>query len=86
MKDLPEGAVVSKWFGLKQPNKIRFIDDLSGRVNQSVQCSESSKPHSIDFVAALLLGILKRCNGIPVKGRSYDFKSAYKQLAIEPFF
>ena len=81
--DLPEDAIVSRRFGLRQPGKIRLIDDLSASsVNQTVQCSESPKPQSIDFVAALLLTILKCSGGVPLKGRSFDLKSAYKQLAI----
>ena len=84
MDELPEGAVISKRFGLKQPNKIRLIDDLSGSfVNQTVQCAESPKPQSVDFVAALLLSLLKHGKGSSIKGRSFDLKSAYKQLAID---
>ena len=81
--DLPEDAIVSRRFGLRQPGKIRLIDDLSAsNVNQTVQCAESPKPQSIDFVAALLLTILKSSGGAKIKGRSFDLKSAYKQLAI----
>ena len=81
--DLPSDAIVSRRFGLRQPGKIRLIDDLSAsNVNQTVQCSESPKPQSIDFVAALLLTILKSGGGAKIKGRSFDLKSAYKQLAI----
>ena len=80
---LPENSVISRRFGLRQPGKIRLIDDLSAsNVNQTVQCSESPKPQSLDFVAALLLTILKSSGGARIKGRSFDLKSAYKQLAI----
>ena len=80
---LPADAIISRRFGLRQPGKIRLIDDLSAsNVNQTVQCSESPKPQSIDFVAALLLTILKSSGGAKIKGRSFDLKSAYKQLAI----
>ena len=83
VSSLPENAIVSRRFGLRQPGKIRLIDDLSAsNVNQTVQCSESPKPQSLDFVAALLLTILKSSGGAKVKGRSFDLKSAYKQLAI----
>ena len=83
ISDLPTDAIVSRRFGLRQPGKIRLIDDLSASsVNQTVQCAESPKPQSIDFVAALLLTILKSSGGAKIKGRSFDLKSAYKQLAI----
>ena len=81
--NLPADAIVSRRFGLRQLGKIRLIDDLSAsNVNQTVQCAESPKPQSIDFVAALLLTILKSSGGAQIQGRSFDLKSAYKQLAI----
>ena len=83
LEELPEGATISRRFGLRQPGKIRLIDDLSAsNVNQTVQCSESPKPHSVDFVAALKLNMLRQGVGTSIKGRSFDLKSAYKQLAI----
>ena len=83
LEELPEGATISRRFGLRQPGKIRLIDDLSAsNVNQTVQCSESPKPHSVDFVAALMLNMLRQGVGTSIKGRSFDLKSAYKQLAI----
>lgn len=83
LSDLPQDAVVSRRFGLKQPAKIRLIDDLSSsKVNQTVQTAESPKPHSVDFIAAMLLEVLKVNKGVQLFGRSFDLKSAYKQLAI----
>ena len=83
LSDLPQDAVVSRRFGLKQPSKIRLIDDLSSsKVNQTVQTAESPKPHSVDFIAAMLLEVLKFNKGVHIFGRSFDLKSAYKQLAI----
>jgi len=83
LSDLPPDAVVSKRFGLKQPAKIRLIDDLSSsKVNQTVQTAESPKPHSVDFIAAMLLEVLKFNKGVQLFGRSFDLKSAYQQLAI----
>ena len=71
--NLPADAIVSRRFGLRQPGKIRLIDDLSAsNVNQTVQCAESPKPQSIDFVAALLLTILKSSGGAKIQGRSFD--------------
>lgn len=83
LNDLPQDAVVSRRFGLKQSAKIRLIDDLSSsKVNQTVQTAESPKPHSVDFIAAMLLEVLKHSKGIQLLGRSFDLKSAYKQLAV----
>ena len=83
LDELPHDAVVSRRFGLKQSAKIHLIDDLSSsKVNQTVQTVESPKPHSVDFIAAMLLEVLKHSKGIQLMGRSFDLKSAYKQLAI----
>ena len=83
LQELPKDSVVSRRFGLRQPGKIRLIDDLSGsHVNRTVQCSESPKPHSVDFIAALLLKVLEVSKGKSIKGRPFDLKSAYKQLDI----
>ena len=83
LSELPNDAVVSRRFGLKQSTKIRLIDDLSSsNVNQTVQTAESPKPHSVDFIAAMLLEVLKHNKNVQLKGRSFDLKSAYKQLAI----
>ena len=80
---MPHDAVVGRRFGLKQSAKIRLIDDLSSsKINQTVQTAESPKPHSVDFIAAMLLEVLKYSKGIQLLGRSFDLKSAYKQLAI----
>lgn len=81
--ELPTGAVLSRRFGLKQPGKVRLIDDLSGsRVNSTVQTSESPKPQSVDYIGAMILQVLQLQCGLELKGRTYDLKSAYKQLAV----
>ena len=69
-------SVISRRFGLRQPGKIRLIDDVSGSsVNKTVQCSESPKPHSVDFIAAMLLKVIEFSNSRRVKGRSFDLNS-----------
>ena len=61
---LPVGSVLSRRFGLKQPNKVRLIDDLSGSfVNMTVQSNESPRSHTTDVVASLALGFLEPVNG-----------------------
>lgn len=79
---LPEGAVLSRRFGLKQPNKVRLIDDLSASsINKTVQCNETPRPHTTDVIASVALGLLERCRG-EVLGKTFDLKSAYRQLGI----
>ena len=81
---MPNHCVLSRRFGLRQPNKIRLIGDLSGSlVNSSVQSEESPKPRTTDVVAAIALELLKKCNS-QVLGRAFDLKAAYRQLGIHP--
>eukprot|EP00435_Cladocopium_sp_Y103_P031237 s2858_g7.t2 len=86
LEDVPANAVISRRFGLRQPGKIRLIDDLSGSfVNSIVQASESPKPQNADFIGAMLLEVLQHNDSASdVLGRTYDLKSAYKQMAIAP--
>ena len=80
---LPDNAVLSRRFGLRQPGKIRLIDDLTGsHVNSTVQTGESPKPQNIDYIGAMLLQALQSGESNNISGRTYDLKSAYKQLAI----
>ena len=83
LEELPTQAVVSRRFGLKQGEKVRLIDDLSGSgINQTVQASESPKPHTTDVVASALLEMLKFGSKTILQGRAFDMKSAYKQMGI----
>ena len=80
--ELPEGAILSRRFGLKQPNKVRLIDDLSASsINKTVQCNETPRPHTTDVIASVALGLLERCYG-EVLGKTFDLKSAYRQLSF----
>jgi len=57
-ESLPDEAVVSTRFGLRQPSKIRLIDNFSGSsVNATVQSFESPKPHTTDVVASIILSL-----------------------------
>ena len=79
---LPKEAIVSMRFGLRQPNKIRLIDNFSGSmVNATVQSFESPKPHTTDVVASVLLSLLD-CKNKQFLGRAYNLKSAYRQLGV----
>ena len=79
---LPKNAVISRRFGLKQPNKMRLIDDLSGsNINATVQADETPRPHSTDVIAAVALALISSTSQ-KFLGRTYDLKAAYKQLGI----
>ena len=85
VKAMGPGSVLSRRFGLKQPNKVRLVDDLSkSGINSTVQTSEAPKPHSTDVVASLALAMLLRSRGRVVLGKTFDLKSAYRQLGIHP--
>ena len=84
-EELGPGCVLSRRFGLKQPNKVRLVDDLSkSGINSTVQTSEAPKPHSTDVVASLALALLLGARGRSVYGKTFDLKSAYRQLGIHP--
>ena len=62
--ELTQGCVLSRRLGLKQPNKIRLIDDLSkSNINSTVQTPEAPRPHSTDVVASLALAVLLESSG-----------------------
>eukprot|EP00435_Cladocopium_sp_Y103_P061042 s605_g22.t1 len=84
-EELSDKGVLSRRFGLKQPNKVRLIDDLSrSNINSTVQTPEAPKPHSTDVVAALSLALLQVAGSRAVLGKTFDLKSAYRQLGIHP--
>ena len=83
--DVPCNASISRRFAIEQGDKIRLIDDLSDSgVNGSVQTTESPKPQSLDIVAAMVLECLRKLNKSQVIGKTYDLKSAYRQMFISP--
>ena len=85
LKDIPSTASISRRFAIEQGDKIRLIDDLSDSgVNGAVQTTESPKPQSLDVVAAMVLECLKKLNKFQVLGKTYDLKSAYRQMFISP--
>ena len=70
---------------MKQPNKVRLIDDLSkSHINATVQTPEAPRPHSTDVIASLALALLLGADGRKVLGKTFDLKSAYRQLGIHP--
>ncbi|CAE7214389.1 unnamed protein product, partial [Symbiodinium sp. CCMP2456] len=78
-------ALVSRRFGLKQGAKVRLVDDMSASgVNELVTVHESPKPHGPDVIAGAALAAMRRLPGVPLSGRAYDLRSAYRQLPIHP--
>ena len=85
LSELEDHAVISRRFGIMQGSKMRVIDDYSmSGVNATVQVSESPKPHATGQVVALCLSLLANCGHQTMMGRTFDLKSAYRQLCIAP--
>ena len=77
--DLPDGAVVSPRFAIRQSNKTRPIDNFtSSGVNGTVGLANKLQVEGIDHVVALLV----RCmevggKGAKLVGRTCDLRKAY---------
>ena len=85
--DLPEGAVLSRRFGIKQSSgekvKVRLIDDLSASgINSTVQVQCMPKLHTLDVVASVALELTKSGRTFDWLGKTFDLASAYRQLAL----
>ena len=88
-EDLPESAVVSRRFGIKQGTgekaKVRLIDDFSASgVNSTVQVECSAKLHTLDVAAALCMELLRGSACAEWVGKTIDLSAAYRQLGIAP--
>ena len=86
---LPDSAVVSRRFGIKQSSgdslKVRLIDDFSAScVNDTVQVETASKLHTLDVVAALCMELLKIGDDHRWMGKTIDLSAAYRQLGVSP--
>ena len=87
--DLPDNAVVSRRFGIRQTSgdtiKIRLIDDFSASgVNDTVQVESAARLHTLDVAAALCMELLKVSGNQQWLGKTIDLSSAYRQLGISP--
>ena len=83
VKHLPPNSLVSRRFGLVQPNKTWLIDDLSASgINDTVQAEETPTPHTVDVAAGMIASAMRHLPGKQHKGRAYDLVSAYRQLAV----
>ena len=85
---VPESHVVSSRFGVKQKNKIRPIGNFkSSCVNAACGVQEKVAMDGIDEIVSLCLHWLRRRKPLSAEdrilGRTWDLKSAYKQLAVK---
>ena len=83
---LSRGSVVSSRFGVRQKNKIRPIDNFrSSMVNSACGVREKVTMDGVDEIVSVCLHWLRRRKpvhpDVRVVGRTWDLKSAYKQLA-----
>ena len=84
---LPEGATLTRRFGVKQKGKIRPIDDYrASLVNASVTQAEAVSIHGVDHIAALCAEYMRQAGrlGSPpdLVAKCWDLASAYKQVPL----
>ena len=84
---VPEGCVVSRRFGLVQGSKTRMIDDYSiSGINDTASTSNKVDLHMVDTFAAMMRQFYQQCEeaglGSELMARTYDLKSAYRQVPI----
>eukprot|EP00435_Cladocopium_sp_Y103_P032674 s1002_g8.t1 len=87
--ELPDNAVVSRRFGIKQTSgdvvKVRLIDDFSASgVNATVQVESACKLHTLDVAAAMCFELLQLAGKHPWVGKTLDLSAAYRQLGVSP--
>ena len=78
---------VSRRFAVVQSQKVRPVDNYSeSQVNDAVTITNRCTVDGVDTIAACgavyLQGLLKRSPFDRLLGRSFDLKSAYRQLAV----
>ena len=82
---IPSETPLSRRFGVRQGGKIRCVDDFSrSGINACCSTGESPKPHTIDLIAALCMGLAGVCSGRQWLSRSFDLKQACRQCAVHP--
>ena len=84
---LPEGATLTRRFGVKQKEKVRPIDDYrASLVNASVTQAEAVSIHGVDHIAALFAEYMCQAGkrGAPPElvAKCWDLASAYKQVPL----
>ena len=85
-EEIPAGSTLTKWFPLKQKNKVRPIDDYKASlVNFAVAQNERVTIHTIDHIASMIAfwmksGSLNVKDGLVAK--CWDLSDAYKQVPL----
>ena len=77
--------IVSRRFGVAQKTKVRAIDDFSAsNINACTGTKEKVRVESVDAAATMIRTWMKAFEGTgrALVGRTYDLKSAYRQLGI----
>eukprot|EP00439_Symbiodinium_sp_Y106_P070600 s945_g12.t1 len=87
--DLPDDAVVTRRFGIRQGGKCRPIDNyLESGVNATTSASDTITVHSADVLAAALSYRIHKLRSIrrssKLVARAWDLSKAYKNLALHP--
>ena len=87
LEELEKDAIVSRRFLLQQGSKARVIDDYSvSGINDTCAARNKVDLHMIDTLAALTNQYFRHCAERQLDSSSvaktYDLKSAYRQIAI----
>ena len=80
----PTSCVLGKRFPVEQPDKVRPIDDTSiSHVNMTLGCEEKVVVMTVSTTVALALHFMASAKEpVDLDGRTFDLRSAYKQLGI----
>ena len=85
-EDLPETAVVSRRFPIRQSEKVRPIDLSQSQINSTLTTYEQPTVDGPDVICALAVKLMRSLNdngrSSELVGRALDLASAYRQLAV----
>lgn len=86
VESLPHGAIVSPRFGLQQRNKLRPINNMTASgINSAVGLGEKLRVDGVDEAVAMIKAWMSASgSGLVLKGKTYDLRKAYRQIAIQP--
>eukprot|EP00435_Cladocopium_sp_Y103_P048195 s286_g14.t1 len=78
---------VSRRFAVVQSEKVRPIDNYSeSQINNAVTITSQCTVDGVDTIAAMMAQLIRgrrdQGKGTKIVGRSFDLKSAYRQLAV----
>ena len=87
LSEVPEGAPISRRFGLLWKHKVRLSDDYTGlSVNDTVNVYEAPVLHTVDVACAVLtywFSSAKETSADPtLLAHTFDLSSAYRQVGL----